>query len=945
MLVVVRGREVGLVRTGDLTVAGRGREVAWLHEFVERIPSRGGALVIEGAPGVGKTTLWKALIEHARECGQRVLEARPVEVETTFAYGGLSDLLAAASTSEMEELPALQRAALERALLIKGGEASVEERAVCMAFRTLVREFSAREPTLIAVDDVQWLDVSTQKVLEYTLRRLAPEDAIGVVGASRSDEGLAARWQRAGLGLDLEQLEVEPLARRELNRVIAAHLGFALSRPLLARVHSASGGNPFFALEIVRPLSASCDRTRLGLDMLPLPDSLNGLVRDRWAAVSAETREVLLAAALLARPTIEVVEQIFADRERVGRAMEDAERAGLLDSVGETIRFAHPLLASSLCSETPVRVHRLLHRRLAAVVTEAEEQARHLALSKPDADREVAAALERAAVASHRRGAPESAAELADLAFQRTPAEDSAAARRRSVLLADYLSFAGDVARAKDLLETAVGDLEAGLERARALHSLARLGVAVGTTTSAVQLAEQALAEAGDDFELRVDLHTLLGWMHDDLREAATHAKKALTLLSGSGRSQPYLHYRAITAYAESQSGLGHGIPMDAVARAVELESQLEPVRVVQRASANLGKWFEWYLDAEQARDYLGVAYANALNEDESSVANVAMHLGNVELFAGNWHSAATYARESIASAETAGLDVDASWARALLANVHVQLGEMESARELLHALKADAGVADDPYLQHLAYWAEGQLELLSGDFARAADLLARRSALAERHAWNDPLHRLADADLVHALVSGGKLEQAAQCVGTLRSLPWATAHPAGTMILRCEALVLAAKGQLDAALIRGREARRAHERWPLPFQLARTLLVLGQIERRSNERRKARSSLEQAKMIFDELGARLWSELTSVELRRLGLRRPGGDELTPSERQVAEQVAAGLTNREIAAKLFISPKTVEANLSRVYRKLGIRSRAQVAARLPDADQATSSKP
>jgi DNA-binding CsgD family transcriptional regulator len=266
---------------------------------------------------------------------------------------------------------------------------------------------------------------------------------------------------------------------------------------------------------------------------------------------------------------------------------------------------------------------------------------------------------------------------------------------------------------------------------------------------------------------------------------------------------------------------------------------------------------------------------------------------------------------------------------------VEAHAGRVESTRERLEAAfrateRTGYGIA--------ALWTSGALgflELSLGNASAAHRALDPMTQLVEAHGLEEPIRAFFVPDEIEALVALGELDRAERLTRMLavrgRALdrPWALATGG-----RCRALLLAARGEPEIALAEIEHALAEHERLPMPLELGRTLLVRGQLERRLKKKSAAKESLEQALAIFDDIGAMLWVERARAELARVGLRRAGRDELTETERRVAELAASGLTNREVAAQLFLSPKTVEANLARIYRKLDIRSRAELGARL-----------
>src|SRR6266487_1644844 len=349
------------------------------------------------------------------------------------------------------------------------------------------------------------------------------------------------------------------------------------------------------------------------------------------------------------------------------------------------------------------------------------------------------------------------------------------------------------------------------------------------------------------------------------------------------------------------------------------------------------GAMLKWSDDFGAARVKLGGRCRRAAEiGDDSSLPFVLYQLSELECWAGDWDRARQYAEEAcrvaLESEQVAVLPA-ALYARAL---VDTHLGRIESARaDAEEALALAARTRNVPVALE-ARSVLGLIELSQGNFERThAHLGPVAEAMAAMEVAEPGVVRFW-ANEIEALIGLGELDKATAGVAQLeergRSLdrPWALATGA-----RCRGLLEAARGDLGAADRALERALKEHERLPMPFEFGRTLLVQGTIRRRARQKRAARDSLERAVEIFERLGAPLWADKARAELRRIGLRPPAPSGLTPSEERVAELVAAGHTNREVADALFISVKTVDSNLSRIYRKLGVRSRTELARKLP----------
>jgi DNA-binding NarL/FixJ family response regulator len=905
-------------------VVGRESELFAVESFLGSIRDGFSALVLEGEPGIGKTTIWQEAVRRAEAEGFRTLVCRPAQAEAKLSFAALTDLLEPVPETALESLPEPQRHALETALLrAPGAGSSPEPRAAAAGLRSILLDLAQQSPVLLAVDDAQWLDRASEDAIVFALRRLERE-RVGLLITRRTDASVRVELPAT------DRLGLDRLSLAAVQEILKARLGRSLPRPLLVRLYETCGGNPFYALEIARELI----RSDIGpTDPLPVPPDLRRLVERRLGRLSGPARDALLAAAALGEPTTALVAAALGDD--VDAALAEAESAEVIEVAHGRVRFAHPLYAAVLYGATPAARRALLHRRLSEVVAGAEERARHLALATVDPDEEVADALESAAAEASLRGSPSSAAELADLASRLTPPERAESRARRELASAEYAFRAGDTEHARRQTQASLESPAAGQLRPRALELLARILHVAGTSTEAVALCEEALAQVSeDDVALTARIHAtlaLVSW--HDFALAREHARVAVTLLDSLDDPDPAVLSQALLAYTNAEYYAGCELPMDVIERALELESLAPAPDVADRMSAALGVFLKYQGDFEGARFWLESTRRAALEEgDEGSLPYAVGHLPQLELWTGNWAAAERYAREHAELAEAMSQADQRRQALFNLALVHAHQGRIDEARAEAEELRLEAESAEEAWSVSNALAVLGFVELSLGNPSAAASHLARNLEIREGVGSGEPVR--AEADYAEVLVELGRPEEAAAVVAHFDERARATNRgPLLAIAARCRAQVAGARDDLDLAAAALDEALELHDRATIPFDLARTLLSLGRLQRRRKQRKAARESFGRALELFEELGAPLWAEKTRVELERTHLRE-APSELTPSEEQMARLAASGLKNREIAERLFVSPKTVEANLARAYRKLGIRSRAELGAAL-----------
>lgn len=898
-------------------------------------------ILIEGDPGIGKTALFAVVLAKARATGYRVLEARPVEAEMGLALAGLGDLLAPALADLLPSLPDPQRHALEVALLLRDGDSRPpDQRALGLAVLHGVQALASVEPVLLAIDDAQWLDATSAALLRFALRRLREEPVLV----------LLARRPEIGGGLDasglpsVDRIGLGPLSPGAIHALVGGRLGLGLSRPLLRRVHGLSGGNPFYALELARGLRDGSLRLDPGEAIAP---DLGSIVGERIGHMPRRSRETLAMAAAAARPTIALLQAAQPGKD-VPAALAPAVRLGIVHVHAGDIRFVHPLLASAALGALGEGDRRACHARLAVVVEDRVERARHQALAATGPDAVVAAQVDEAARLTRARGAASDAADLMALAVRLTGAGERPLGHRRLVE-AEYRLEAGDAPGASELLEGLVTDTPAGPGRAIVLARLAHVHNLAADTAGGVGLLRQALEEAAPDDPITGEVHESLAWAlllaRQDLAEALEHAIAA-TQITSTGNDPASL---ALSLGLEALVRTLLGQPSDAIMeRALELEPPGAGLSIRNRPMHANGYRLTC-LDELDAAEHAYVQLLARAEEqgDESAPSHLLGRRSVVRMLQGDLVTAERLAAEAVELSEQTGQLPTQAAAIGRLALIVARQGDLDRATRLAGRgldLASQPSVATAasttpwtgrPHARggESALWTLGHVALCQG---RATDAVGYLTALSDPVIGcgvREPGDMRWLTDEVEALVLAGQVEQARQRTRLLIGLAEGVGRPsAWAAALMASGLLDAAEGRLGAALTRLEAAASHAERAPLPFERGRVLLALARVQRRLAHKRDARTTLDAAIGSFEGIGARHWAGVAWSELGRIGGRSSSGAEVTESERRVIELVARGLSNKEVAQALFVTPKAVEASLSRIFLKRGVRSRTELAA-------------
>jgi DNA-binding CsgD family transcriptional regulator len=896
-------------RAQAASVVGREEPLVELDRFVRAIAERPGGVVVGGEAGIGKSTLWQAVVDAARGLGYHVLTCQPAESESALAYSGLSDLLCSVDDASFDELPAPQAHALKVALLLEEPAGPPPEpRAIYAGFERFLRSHARDAPVLVAVDDWQWLDRGSAQAITYASRRLR-DDRVGMAATARLVPGTELH--------DLPRADVitlGPLSAAALYRMIEQRLGVRLGRSGMLRVHRLSGGNPFYALELAQVLVAA--GMPLAADAWPVPSDLREMVVGRIDRLPRAARSALLGAAAGGGPGISALDPATLDA---------AERAGIVVHG----RFAHPLFASAIYDSATPRERRAAHGRLAVSAQDPEERARHRALAGEGPDQDVARMLDAASIRARARGAPDIAAELQERAIEHTPRDLGDEVDRRRLAAAEHRFHAGDLDEARDLLQ--------GLSSSGALRLLGEICHHQGELSQAIRFYEQAIrAAAGDPSALapaEIGLCFALIRSFGDFRAARAAAQRALEAAERLGDSG--LLGTALAFESLSDLLMGLGVDETRLERALELEDQERSVPVELRPSTIVSVVLLHIDRFDLAREVMAsLCDRLTARGEESDLPYVLALRARLECLTGNPALAADLADQGLELARQAGSGSLAASCLASRVLVDAYTGRVEEARA---AARDAAELSERSGFMLAAFETSSALVFLdvsTGEYEAAVARLEPSLELVEQGGLVDPSRWLFLPDAIEGLIHRGKLERAERLTSMLETRGEELDRPSAILAAaRCRALVHAERGEIAAGIAAIERGLLEETRLEMPLEIARCLIVRGQLQRRSKRRRAARESLERAGALCERVAAPLWGERARSELGRLG-RADSGKGLTPTEARVAELAASGLTNREIAVYAFISPKTVEANLTRIYRKLGIRSRAELGVRL-----------
>ena len=920
---------------------GRDAELERCGGFLERV--RGGAsaaLVILGDPGTGKTALLDHLITMASMLGGfTVLQARCLEAESEISYSGLADVTRPLR-GLIDALPRVQARALQAALALGPsaapilGPAGGEQRfAVAIATLTLLAAAAETGPVVVAVDDAHWLDSASAEALVFTARRLGTE-GVGMVFTARRTEPWPAHFEALPtMGLEgLDAAAAAALVTRVRARSVPAEVTM--------RLRAATGGNPL----ALASLAVALDEAQL-LGKAHIPDPLpvdatirRGFVR-RMTGLPPACRDALLVAAAADAPQLDAVAAALGKSGLSVADLEAAESRGLITiRPGENeLAFDHPLLRSAIYHDASPPARRAAHAALARALAAApERRAWHLALAAAGPDESVAADLADAARQAQRRGGHGGASRALELAARLSPSADRRATRLFEAAWAAAL--AGQATRMNDLLDAGLAAAPDPVLRAQMQNMRGRVAV---FSASPLRAGHLLLAEAD-----RIE--------DADAALAAEMRVEAVPAMSLSGRLQEALtvaidaHRRAqrlggdLAARTGLMLGLARILAGDPQSDRPLFEASLARLaRPPRSADPALGLSFyltaaaqalTWVGELDRAAHLIAELRERTRNAFLPGLLSYVLGMSSdIELRRGRLAAARAAAAESVQLAADTSAGTQYAFALARLGTAAAAMGLAEECRtSVAHALAVseEADMWSVPIFGHAAL---GLLALGASDPGEAARGLDQAEHAAERCGLEHPGVAVYAGDRVEALTRAGRRPEAERALGRLQGQARITQ---GTWELgvaaRCHGLLA------SAAAADGHFAQALALLEPVSvFEAARTRMCWGESLRRRRQRGQARKLLEQARETFAKLGAVTWAGQTEIELEASGavvhrtIPAPAS-QLTPREFQICALVAQGATNPEIATKLFLSRKTIEAHLGHIFAKLGVRSRTEL---------------
>ncbi|WP_405754642.1 AAA family ATPase [Streptomyces sp. NBC_00073] len=912
------------------TTVGHGE----LIKAVDRALSTHGRALLTGPAGAGKTEALGTVAVAAATRHETVLRLAPEATDQWIPEASAAALLASVPCAALERLSGPQRTAI--ALLRRETDAPRAGRdhvALRLAVVEVLRTLAADAPVLLVLDNAQWLDAESTDLLRFALRLTPPR--VRVLVAECVQGGAPVGGLLCGPGTPA--IRVPALGADEIAELLARH---GLPARLAGRIHQASGGNPRLALALGHSLAEAAearDASAHHADPLPLSGQAREVARRLLAEAPAPARRTLLLAALAARPTTALLRR--AGRPDAEAELAEAERAALV-TVGEdgAVVFTAGALPMALAADAGWPERAAGHAALAAAVDDPVQAVRHRALAVDTPDEWLAAEITEAAAACRRRGQRALAAELGLLAAERTPSNRPGDELARLVTAAEDAGWAGRADLARRATRAVLARDASPADRVRA-----RLAVmdAAGQALAALdETFAHAMDDAAADPALQAAVQLRIAWKHNlsdgdpvRSRDAAAEAGR----LAARGGDQ-VAEAMALTVRARMGRILGDPDAEDILAEALALPAPEVPLGM-RNAPQYLAVRHALFDDrlADARHQLLLLLPAVRRTGSAEDVFEVLRSLTEVELRRGRCAIASAHARRALELTIEAGLSPGPAWYAAAMAEA-TGGSFARAAAYARRGIQASEEEHDQVFLSRSLY-ALGLTELATGEAAGAVATLRRVAELEEAQQVVDPSILRWHGELAEALVAADAPDEAAELLVGVRTVALRLGRTAVLPALdRARGLCLSAHGEADAAVDLLAATADRFAALQLPVEHGRTLLALARVERRRRRRAPARAALRAAAEVFAAAGAKPWAELAEENREPLPAAAGGAAvvlaALTEAETRLALLVAEGASNQEAAAKLFVSVKTVEARLTRIYQKLRVRSRAQLATTL-----------
>lgn len=915
-------------------LVGRDEELARITALLEHARSGvSGTLILRGEPGIGKSALLREALTPAE--GMTILSATGIEAESELPFSGLSELLFPL-LELLPEIPGPQADALAAALALGPAVAAPDPFAVSAATLSVLAVEAERRPVLAVIDDAQWLDAASRDAVLFAIRRLHADRVAVLVGVRQNE---SVEFRPPGI----PELAVGGISSEASRQLINQSAGKQVPKPVADLVHRSTNGNPLAILESLEVLSAGqLAGTEPLEEPLPTGPGVQRSFERRIAGLPEETRKALLVVAASDSGLIDEIRRACDAFGTRLEALDPAEVAGLTRNDGLRIQFLHPLMRAAVYHGAAAPDRRAAHAALASLLTDPKSlgsRAWHLAAAAQGEDEDVAATLERAALDARRRSGLAAASRAFERAARLTPDPERRAARLHEAGTDAYVG--GESQRGIALLDEALA-LAGGISlRADIQQSRARAEMWTGSPREArriLLLAADAIEEtdASAAALMLVDAATTAFQQGDVDGDFESTARVALALAERAYRvglragGQPAA--AAAGAYGKALAVFrrpdeAYRLLVQSVDAIDERESLQLAVQLINTAAG-----FLYFEEFDRMRVPLERLIAAARAASAPGALPYALgHLSELDFRTGRWAQAYADASEAVALATELDHRFSLIYALACLAWIEAGRGLEGDCRAHLTRMMSVSPHAKSVVGGYAARIA-GLLQLGYGHNEEAIKSLEPLSQGLASADVAVPFIFQEMPDLIEAYVHAGRRAQAETALTTFQDQG---KRSLGTWVLaaaqRCRGLL---EDDFESAFI---SALELHDRTTMPFERARTELCYGERLRRAKQRSEARPHLHNALDTFESIGADPWAERTRNELRATGetVRRDRAvmGELTLQELQVALKVAEGATNRETAAALFISPKTVEAHLSRIYSKLGLRSRTELAHR------------